>query len=54
MSVCSESLSWGVAGYGLNVTPCIFEENFIGLMVTIDASDGPLSGSPHGRSWHLR
>ncbi|KAE9654948.1 hypothetical protein EJD88_11625 [Pseudomonas sp. PB105] len=41
MRVCSECLSLGVAWYGFDVTRCIFLENFIALMVTIDASDGP-------------
>jgi hypothetical protein len=32
-----------MGGYGADVTPRIFYENFIEMMVTIDASDGSKS-----------
>jgi hypothetical protein len=37
MSVCSGVL---LVGYGADVTPGIFYENFIDVMVTIDGNDG--------------
>jgi hypothetical protein len=37
MMVCSGVL---LVGYGADVTPRIFYENFIDVMVTIDASNG--------------
>jgi len=40
MRVCSGVL---MGGYGADVTPRIFYENFIEMMVTIDASDGSKS-----------
>ncbi|PRW94565.1 hypothetical protein C7A10_02720 [Pseudomonas fluorescens] len=35
----------GAVWHGFDVTRCIFLENFIALMVTIDANDGPAGGT---------
>ncbi len=45
MIVCSGVL---FVWYGADLTPGIFYENFIDVMVTIDASDGCLSPDSRG------